>query len=155
MILPVAFLGRVPIEARPLLIILSVAAAVALMTWKSQILSTLAVGLVPLIPLAYAAITMMPYVNSMASTERLIAALEKQHVAPEQIALYSCPHLWSRYNFPRELERVRYVDRDDIGTATVIATSRNHSSEIAEALRGYRRVDQVQMIRKWFDVYRR
>jgi 4-amino-4-deoxy-L-arabinose transferase-like glycosyltransferase len=155
MILPVAFLGRVPIEARPLLIILSVAAAVALITWRSQILSTLAVGLVPLIPLAYAAITMMPLVNSIASTERLIAALEKQRVAPEQIALYSCPNLWSRYDFPRELERVRYVDRDNIGDATVIATSRIHSPEISATLRGYRRVDQVQMIGKWFDVYRR
>ena len=134
---------------------LSVAAAVALVTWKSQILSTIAVGLVPIIPFAYAAITMMPFANSIASTERLIAALEKQHVQPEQIALYSCPNLWSRHNFPRELERVRYVDADSIGNATVIATSRVHAPEIANALRGYHRVDQVQMIGKWFDVYRR
>jgi 4-amino-4-deoxy-L-arabinose transferase-like glycosyltransferase len=155
MILPVFFLGRLPVEAKPLVIILVVAAAIALLTWKSQVLSTIAVGLVPIIPLAYAAVTMMPYANSIASTERLIAALEKQHVAPEQIALYSCPNLWSRYNFPRELERVRYVDADNIGNATVIATSRVHAPEISATLRGYRRVDQVQMIGKWFDVYRR
>ncbi len=155
MVLPVFFVGRAPIEAKPLLIILSVAAALALITWKSQILSTIAVGLVSLIPLGYAAITMMPFVNSIASTERLIAALEKQRVAPEQIALYSCPNLWSRYDFPRELERVRYVDADNIGNATVIATSRVHAPEISATLRGYRRVDQVQMIGKWFDVYRR
>jgi 4-amino-4-deoxy-L-arabinose transferase-like glycosyltransferase len=154
-VLPVVFLAKVPIEAKPLLIILAVAAALALITWKSQILSTIAVGLVPIIPLAYAAIMMMPLANSIASTERLIAALEKQHVQPEQIALYSCPNLWSRYNFPRELERVRYVDADNIGNATVIATSRVHAPEIANMLRGYHRVDQVQMIRKWFDVYRR
>src|SRR5206468_12575560 len=120
MILPVFFLAKAPVEAKPLVIILAVAAAIALITWKSQMLSTIAVGLVPIIPLAFAAITMMPYANSIASTERLIAALEKQHVAPEQIALYSCPNLWSRYNFPRELERVRYVDADNIGNATVI-----------------------------------
>jgi hypothetical protein len=155
MILPVFFLGRLPVEAKPLVTILVIAAAFALLTWKSQMLSTIAVGLVPIIPLAYAAITMMPYANSIASTERLIAALEKQHVAPEQIALYSCPNLWSRYNFPRELERVRYVDADNIGNATVIATSRVHAPEISATLRGYRRVDQVQMIGKWFDVYRR
>jgi 4-amino-4-deoxy-L-arabinose transferase-like glycosyltransferase len=155
MILPVFFLGRLPVEAKPLVIILVIAAAIALITWKSQMLSTIAVGIVPIIPLAYAAITMMPYANSIASTERLIAALEKQHVAPEQIALYSCPNLWSRYNFPRELERVRYVDADNIGNATVIATSRVHAPEISATLRGYRRVDQVQMIGKWFDVYRR
>lgn len=155
MILPVFFLGRLPVEAKPLVIILVIAAAFALLTWKSQMLSTIAVGLVPIIPLAYAAITMMPYANSIASTERLIAALEKQHVAPEQIALYSCPNLWSRYNFPRELERVRYVDADNIGNATVIATSRVHAPEISATLRGYRRVDQIQMIGKWFDVYRR
>jgi hypothetical protein len=155
MVVPVFFLGRAPIAAKPLLIILSVAAALALITWKSPILSTIAVGLVPLIPLAYAAITMMPFVNSIASTERLIVALEKQRVAPEQIALYSCPNLWSRYDFPRELERVRYVDAGNIGSATVIATSRVHAPEISATLRGYRRVDQVQMIGKWFDVYRR
>jgi 4-amino-4-deoxy-L-arabinose transferase-like glycosyltransferase len=150
------FVKRVPVDARPLLIILAVAAGVALIfTSRSMILSTIAVGLVPLIPLVYAAITMMPMVNAIASPQRLIAALERQHVAPEQIALYSCPNLWSRYNFPRELERVRYVDADDIGSPAVIATSRNHSREIASVLRGYRHVDQVQMLRKWFDVYRR
>jgi 4-amino-4-deoxy-L-arabinose transferase-like glycosyltransferase len=154
-VLPVVFLAKVPLEAKPLLIILAVAAALALITWKSQVLSTIAVGLVPIIPLAYAAIMIMPLANSIASTEPLIAALEKQHAQPEQIALYSCPNLWSRYNFPRELERVRYVDADDIGNATVIATSRVHAPEIANTLRGYHRVDQVQMLRKWFDVYRR
>ena len=156
MVVAVVFLSRVPPEAKLLMIILAVSAAIALLvTARSLIYSTIAVGLVPLIPLAYAAITMMPLVNAIASPQRLIAALEKQHVAPEQIALYSCPNLWSRYNFPRELERVRYVDANNIGNPAVIATSRIHAPEIAATLRGYRRVDQVQMIGKWFDVYRR
>ena len=151
-----AFVNRVPAEAKLLMIIIAVSAAVALVvTWRSPLLATIAVGIVPLIPLAYAAITMMPFANSIGSTQRLIVALEKQRVAPEQIALYSCPNLWSRTNFPRELERVRYVDANNIGNPAVIATSRIHGPEIANALRGYRRVDQVQMIGKWFDVYRR
>jgi 4-amino-4-deoxy-L-arabinose transferase-like glycosyltransferase len=156
MVVAIVFVSRVPPEAKLLMIILAVSAAIAvLITSRSLIYSTIALGLVPLIPLAYAAITMMPLVNAIASPQRLIAALEKQHVAPEQIALYSCPNLWSRYNFPRELERVRYVDANNIGNPAVIATSRIHAPEISATLRGYRRVDQVQMIGKWFDVYRR
>jgi hypothetical protein len=37
----------------------------------------------------------------------------------------------------------------------VIATSRIHSTEISASLAGYRKVDSVRMIGKWFDVYRR
>jgi hypothetical protein len=151
---PVFFVSRVPIQARPLLIILAVAAVIALLTWKSPVLSTIAVGLVPLVPLVYAALTLMPFVNDIGSTRRLIAAIEKQRVAPEAVALYTCPYLWSR-DFPPELERVRYVSADDIGQPAMIATSRVHANEIAATLRGYRRVDSLQMIGKWFDVYRR
>jgi hypothetical protein len=154
LIVPVLFLQRVPGEARPLIVILAVAAALALLSWRSVMMSTIAVGLVPLVPLVYAAFTLMPSANDLASTKRLIAAIDKQHVAPESVALYSCPYLWSR-DFPRELERVRYVAPEDIGNPLVIATSRAHASDIAAALRGYRRVDQLQMIGKWFDVYRR
>jgi 4-amino-4-deoxy-L-arabinose transferase-like glycosyltransferase len=154
LIVPVIFVGRVPAEARPLLIILAVAAALALLTWRSPVLSTIAVGLVPLVPLVYAALTLMPFINDIGSTRRLIAAIEKQRVAPEAVALYTCPYLWSR-DFPLELERVHYVDAGNIGQPTVIATSRAHANEIAATLRAYRRVDSLQMIGKWFDVYRR
>src|SRR5438132_660234 len=154
LIVPVAFINRVPNEAKPLLIILAVAAALSLFAWKSEILSTIAVGIVPLVPIVYAALTMMPMINDIGSTRRLIAAIEKQRVAPESVALYTCPYLWSR-DFPRELERVRYVDADNIGQPVVIAVMRSHANEIAATLRNYRRVDQLQMIGKWFDVYRR
>ncbi len=153
-IVPVIFVQRVPPEAKPLLIILAVTAALALITWRSEILSTIAVGVVPLIPLIYAAVTLMPMINDIGSTRRLIAAIEKQHVAPESVALYTCPYLWSR-DFPRELERVRYVDAGNVGQPVIIATSRVHANEIAPTLRGYHRVDSLQMIGKWFDVYRR
>ena len=154
LIVPVLFVTRVPPEAKPVLVILAVAAALALLTWKSEIGSTIAVGLVPLVPLTYAALTLMPFVNAIGSTQNLIAAIEKQRVAPESVALYACPYLWSR-DFPHDLERVRYVDADNIGQPAVIATSRAHAKEIAATLRGYRHVDQLQMIGKWFDVYRR
>jgi hypothetical protein len=149
------FVTSLPSEVKPLLILLAICALLTLMvTVRSLVFSTLAVGIVPLIGLSYAGLMLMPLANEIASTKRLIAALQKQNVAAEQIALYSCPHLWST-NFPRELERVRYVSPDNIGTPAVIATSRAHAAEIVAALRGYRRVDAVQMIGKWFDVYRR
>jgi 4-amino-4-deoxy-L-arabinose transferase-like glycosyltransferase len=154
LIVPVVFIAHVPSEAKPLLILLAVAAALALLTWKSEVGSTIAVGVVPLVPLVYAALTLMPFVNDIGSTRRLIAAIEQQRVAPESVALYTCPYLWSR-DLPPELERVRYVDADNIGAPVVIATSRAHAKEIAQTLRGYRHVDQLQMIGKWFDVYRR
>src|SRR5690348_6205951 len=128
-LLPVAGYRWVPNEAIPLLISLAVAAALALFTWKSPMASTIAVGLVPLVPLVYAAFNLMPTINDIASTRRLIAAIQKQGVAPESVALYTCPYLWSR-DFPRELERVRYVDADNIGQPVVIATSRSHAAEI-------------------------
>jgi 4-amino-4-deoxy-L-arabinose transferase-like glycosyltransferase len=118
--------------------------------------STIAVGLVPLAAFAYASFALMPVANGIASTRPLIAALERQHVAPEEIALYTCPYLWSR-DFPRELERVHYTDAKSVSALhpTIIATSRVHAVEIAPALAGYRKVDSLRMIGKWFDVYRR
>ncbi len=121
---------------------------------RPPIASTIALGLTSIIALTFVGLTMMPFVNEVSSTRPLIAALQKQRVPPERIALYSSPYLWSRH-FPRELERVRYVDADNIGTPDVIATSRAHASEIAATLRNYRHVDQLQMIGKWFDVYRK
>jgi 4-amino-4-deoxy-L-arabinose transferase-like glycosyltransferase len=116
----------------------------------------LAVGLVPLIALGYAGVFLMPVANDLASTRPLIAALEKQHVPPEEIALHACPYLWSR-DFPRELERVKYVNAADLQTQRplLIATSRIHAVKIAPLLAGYHKVDELRMIGKWFDVYRR
>ena len=120
--------------------------------------STYAVGLVPLAMLIYVAAALMPLVNDLASSRPLVVALTKQQVAPEQVALYACPHLWSRDMSPA-LERVHYVDAKTLLNAAyqpeLIATSRKHAVEIAPALARYRKVDQLQLIGKWFDVYRR
>jgi 4-amino-4-deoxy-L-arabinose transferase-like glycosyltransferase len=121
-------------------------------------LSTLAVGITVVIALGYAASVMIGPANEIASTNALIRVLQQQGVEPEATALYSCPYLWRR-DFPRELERVRYVGLDiRSGSAqwpALVATSRAHAREIAGPLRGYRKVAELRMIGKWFDVYRR
>ncbi|HEY6842700.1 MAG TPA: hypothetical protein VI391_00915 [Thermoanaerobaculia bacterium] len=153
-IVTIFFVARVPVYARPLILAFVATAGIALVAaWRSPILSTIAVGIVPLIPLVYGTLTLMPLVNDIASTQRLITAIEKQRVAPESVALYACPYLWAR-DMPRDLERVRYVG-EDAGQPVVIAVIRSHANEIASTLRNYRKVDQLQMIGKWFDVYRR
>lgn len=143
-------------DVRGFFITMTVAAVIAIIVslLRPPVVSTIALGLVPVVAFTYVGIVLMPLVNEMATTRPLIAALERQGVPPEQMALYTCPYLWSR-DFPRELERVRYVNADNIADPVVIATSRAHSSEIAGTLQRYRKVDQVRMIGKWFDVYRR
>ncbi|MGZ8797323.1 MAG: hypothetical protein ACXW2F_08255, partial [Thermoanaerobaculia bacterium] len=118
--------------------------------------STISLGFVPLAMLVYAALFLMPLANEMTSDRPIVRALSAQEVAPEEIALYSAPHLWTR-DMPRKLERVRYASPASLRErpATVIVTSRRHAGEIEDVLRGYRKVDQFRMIGKWFDVYRR
>jgi 4-amino-4-deoxy-L-arabinose transferase-like glycosyltransferase len=121
--------------------------------------STLAAGLTFVLSFTLLAALLMPRVNDFASTRPLIGALVRQRLPGDQIALYSCPQLWSR-NFPPELENVSYSG-DEARAATptlapaIVATSRGHAAEIAPLLRNYRKVDEVRMIGKWFDVYRR
>src|SRR6185436_310561 len=96
--------------------------------------------------------------NEMASTRPLVRALLRQRdVPPEEIALYVTPHLWVR-GMPDSLSRVRYVDAEELRTIQaprVIVARRKDSDKIRDVLRDYRRVEELQMIGKWFDVYRR
>jgi 4-amino-4-deoxy-L-arabinose transferase-like glycosyltransferase len=155
---PEAALAADP-SVKMMFVVLAVASAIAILVSlrASLAASTIATGLAPICALVYAGIALMPLVNQLSSSRPLIDALERQHVAATEIALYQCPHLWSRYDFPRELEGVRYADADALRGARpeLIATSRAHANEIAYALRGYRKVDELRMIGKWFDVYRR
>jgi hypothetical protein len=112
----------------------------------------MALGFVPIVVLLFIALTQMPLINTLATPVPLIESLERQQIAGDRIALYFCPHLWS-HDMPRDLEHVHYGPPQ--GTPTVIATARAHASEIAPQLAGYRVVDSVKMIGKWFDVYRR
>lgn len=141
-------------------VVLAASAIIALLValWKRDaVVSTLALGLVPLAALIYVGAFLTPVANDEASSRRLVRSLAALNVPPESIACYTCPHLWSR-DMPRQLERVRYVDADDLRRnprPEVIATSRRYSKDIAFALEGYRHVAEVRMIGKWFDVYRR
>ena len=122
----------------------------------SLITSTIAAGLVPIIAMIVIAITLMPAINDISSTRPLVAALEKQNVPPEQIALYAAPYLWTR-DMPRGYERVTYATPYTLAqiTPAIIVTARAHAGEIAPSLYGYQMVDAVRMIGKWFYVYRR
>lgn len=140
----------VPVQG--LCIATAIAGAIALIVVlrSSFTAGTLAVGLASLVPLLYAAIFLMPQINELASTRPLVRALVRQHVPGDQIALYWCPYLWTR-DMPRDLERVVYADDLQSVRTPVLAISRAK----APALPGYKRVDELRMIGKWFDVYRR
>jgi len=122
----------------------------------SLVSSTIAAGLVPIIAMTVIAIALMPAISDISSTRPLVAALEKQHVPPEQIALYAAPYLWTR-DMPRDYERVTYATPYTLAqiTPAVIVTARAHAGEITPQLYGYQMVDAVRMIGKWFYVYRR
>jgi hypothetical protein len=116
--------------------------------------STIAAGLAPVMAMAILAAMLMPIVNDLASTRPLVASLEKQQVAPEQITLYAAPYLWTR-DFPIKFQRVVYGAPALATKPVIIVTARAHASEIAPSLTGYHVVDSMRMIGKWFDVYRR
>jgi 4-amino-4-deoxy-L-arabinose transferase-like glycosyltransferase len=140
----------VPVQG--LAIATSIAGVIALIVVlrSSFVAGTVAVGLAALVPLVYTAIALMPQVNELASTRPLVAALVRQRVPGDQISLYWCPYLWTR-DMPRDLERVVYADDLKSVRTPVLAIARAH----APALPGFRRVDQLRMKGKWFDVYRR
>jgi 4-amino-4-deoxy-L-arabinose transferase-like glycosyltransferase len=143
-------------DVRALFAVLLVAAIVALViTLRGKLrMSTIATGLVPVAALAYAAVFLVPLGNELASTRPLVRALAQQNVAPEQIALYVCPHLWVRGMDP-SLTRARQVDADELrlANARLIVARRKDAPAVSDVLRGYHRVGQLRMIGKWFDVY--
>jgi len=146
--------------ARTLFAVLGIAALAAIVvTIRARLVaSTIAVGFIAVAALAYAAVALVPMANEMASTRPLVRALLRQRdVPPEEMALYVAPHLWIR-GMPDSLSHVRYVDADElraIRPPRLIVARRKDSGAIGDVLRGYRRVDELQMIGKWFDVYRR
>jgi 4-amino-4-deoxy-L-arabinose transferase-like glycosyltransferase len=146
-------------SVKVLFVVLAFAAIVGLIVSLRGSLtsSTIALGLAPLCAFAWVGIALMPMVNQLSSTRPLVDALIRQQVRGDDVALYQCPHLWSRDHFPRDLERVHYADEREVRTlqSPVIVTSRKRAGDLAETLRGYRRVDELRMIGKWFDVYRR
>jgi 4-amino-4-deoxy-L-arabinose transferase-like glycosyltransferase len=143
------------LSVRMLCIITAVAALIAFVVALrgSLITSTIAAGLVPIVAMVFIAIALMLAINDLASTQPLLASLERQNVAPEQITLYAAPYLWTR-DFPIKFEHVAYGAPDRIAKPVLIVTARAHANEIAPSLSGYHVTDSVRMIGKWFDVYR-
>jgi 4-amino-4-deoxy-L-arabinose transferase-like glycosyltransferase len=146
------------LDVRAMFAVMLVAAIVAMIvTLRGQLMtSTIYTGLVLVLTLAYAAVFLVPLVNELASTRPLVRALGAQNVPPERIALYVCPHLWVRGMDP-SLSRAQQVDADSLRTANaeLIVARRKDAPAVNDVLRGYRRVGELRMIGKWFDVYRR
>lgn len=145
-------------SVRALFVILLIASIVGIViALRSRLfVAVIAVGLVPVIALSYATVALMPLANEEASTRPLVRALLKQNVDPAEIGMYVCPHLWVR-GMPPSLERAHQYEAAEVRGAMprVIAVRRKDASAIADVLRAYRKVDELRMIGKWFDVYRR
>lgn len=92
----------------------------------------------------------------MASTRPLVDAIERQRIDPAEIGLFVVPHLWVRGMNPA-LNTARHFDAEGLATAAprVIVVRRKNAKEIEPLLTKYQRVDELRMIGKWFDVYRR
>jgi 4-amino-4-deoxy-L-arabinose transferase-like glycosyltransferase len=150
-----ALVARTDVRALFALILLGAIVAFVVTLRGRLIASTIATGLVLVVALSYAAVALVPLANETASTRPLVRALERQNVPAEEIALYVAPHLWTRGMRP-ELARARHVDADALRTTSprVLVVRRRNEQEVADALRGYRKVDSLRMIGKWFDVYR-
>ncbi|HEY0155914.1 MAG TPA: glycosyltransferase family 39 protein [Thermoanaerobaculia bacterium] len=118
--------------------------------------STIATGLVTVVALGYAGLFLVPIANELASTRPLVRALLRQDAPPEQVALFVSPHLWVR-GMPPALERARHVNADELRASSpeLIVARRRDAEKIAGVLGRYRKVDELRMIGKWFDVYRR
>ena len=118
--------------------------------------STIATGLVTVVALSYAGVFLVPLANEQASTRPLVRALLRQNATPEQVALYVAPHLWVR-GMPPSLERARHVNADELRASPpeLIVARRRDADDIADVLQRYRKVDELRMIGKWFDVYRK
>jgi len=138
---------------RGLFIVLIVGAVIGLIvTLRGRLLhGAIAVGLVPVLALSYVMTVLMPLANEQASTRPIVRALLAQNVPPEEIGCYVCPHLWVR-SMPRSLERVRHIEKGE-ALPRLLVTRRKDMDDLD--LSGYRKVDELRMIGKWFDVYRR
>jgi hypothetical protein len=94
-------------------VLLACGVAAIVVTLRGLCGSTIATGLVPVVTLAYTALFLVPIANEMASTRPLVRALVTQGVAPEETALYVCPHVWVRGMDP-SLSNVHYVDANEL-----------------------------------------
>lgn len=131
--------------------------AAIIITFRGRVAaSTMALGLVPVLAFSWIGAFLVPIANEIASTRPLVRVLERQPVAPSEIALYASPHLWVRGMNPA-FGRIRHVDEEDLRSErpALLVVRRKNAAEIQGVLRGYEKIDQFVLLRKWFDVYRR
>ncbi|HEX8408384.1 MAG TPA: hypothetical protein VF883_05940 [Thermoanaerobaculia bacterium] len=148
-------LAAMPIVRGLFGVMLIAAIAGIVVTLRGRLLhAAIAVGLVPVLALTYAMTALMPLANEQASTRPLVLALVSQNVDPADVGLYVCPHLWTR-GMPPALANARHYDAAELNAAapSLIVARRKNAHEID--LNGYRKVGELRMIGKWFDVYRR
>ena len=138
-------------------ILLGGAAIAAIVTARRRLpASIVALGLVPVAAFSYAAVALVPIANELASTRPLVRVLERQRVDPASTGLLMTPHLWVRGIDP-SFAAARHVDAADLRTwrPSLLVVRRKDAAGIAGVLREYHKVDELRMIGKWFDVYRR
>lgn len=121
--------------------------------------SVISLGFACIYPLIYMAVFLMPIVNDASSTRPLVRALMRQTRDGERIGLWHSPHLWTG-DMPDSYRRVEYLGRDRLRQSAdkplVIATRSDRAVHLGrELLEQYRKVDQLRMRGKDFDVYRR
>jgi 4-amino-4-deoxy-L-arabinose transferase-like glycosyltransferase len=148
------------LDVRALFAVMLLASLIAIVvSLRGRLGSALiATGFVAVAALSYASIALVPLANELASTRPLVQALEATRVPPQEIAMYVAPHLWVRGMRP-ELWSANHVDAQSLPALAekprVIVTRRKDAQTIAPALSGYRKVNELRMIGKWFDVYER
>lgn len=136
---------------------LGASAVAAIVTVRRSIAAAIvALGLVPVVALSYTGVALVPLANELASVRPLVRVLERHRHDPADTGLYMTPHLWVRGIDP-SFARARHVDAEDLRSFQpgLLVVRRKNASEIAGLLRGYRKVDELKMIGKWFDVYAR
>jgi 4-amino-4-deoxy-L-arabinose transferase-like glycosyltransferase len=134
--------------------------AIALARDRKLFRSSVVLGLTAVAPLVYLAARLMPFANELASTQPLVRALSRQAASNDEIALFRSPHLWVR-DMPVRFEGVRHIGARGIAESgveppAVIVAPRNRVQDLGPRLETeYEKVDEVMMIGKGFDVFRR
>lgn len=121
--------------------------------------STVAVGLAMLAPLVLFVALFMTEAGVIGSSRPMVEVLARQGVPGEEIALYHCPHLWTR-DMPSTLERARHIEGDDLsrpGTRLplLIATRTSRAADLGPVLQRYAPVEHFRLRGRDHVLYRR
>ncbi|MHB0969372.1 MAG: ArnT family glycosyltransferase [Thermoanaerobaculia bacterium] len=121
--------------------------------------STVVLGVVAVVPVVVFGALFMGETADIGSSRPLVEVLERQGVPGDEIALYFCPHLWSR-DMPRDFEKVRHIDPDELsrpGTRLpmIIATRVARAPDLGPVLQHYTPVEHFRLRGRDHVLYRR